>query len=42
MSFGIKEDEDIDIPSDFRYDIFASDYRAKSGNLKKLLEVAMQ
>ena len=38
----IKEDEELHMPSDFQEDILASDYEANSGNLKKLLEVAIQ
>jgi hypothetical protein len=38
----IKEDEELHMPSDFREDILASDYHTKSGNLKKILGVAIQ
>ena len=38
----IKEDEELLMPSDFREDILASDYHTRSGNLKKILGVAIQ
>ncbi|MDQ4067667.1 MAG: hypothetical protein M3114_08780, partial [Thermoproteota archaeon] len=42
ISCKTKEDEEISIPSEFREDILASDYHAKRGNLKKILEVAIK